>query len=119
MTDGTKNPGPLADLKVVEMGSLIAGPFCGQLLGDMGAEVVKIEPPGEGDPMRQWGRGQPVWWEVIARNKKSVSINLRVPEGQALARRLIGQADILVENFRPGMLETWGLSPQALSLIHI
>jgi crotonobetainyl-CoA:carnitine CoA-transferase CaiB-like acyl-CoA transferase len=114
MTDGTKNPGPLADLKVVEMGSLIAGPFCGQLLGDMGAEVVKIEPPGEGDPMRQWGRGQPVWWEVIARNKKSVSINLRVPEGQALARRLIGQADILVENFRPGMLETWGLSPQAL-----
>jgi formyl-CoA transferase len=106
--------GPLADLRVVEMGSLIAGPFCGQLLGDMGAEVVKIEPPGEGDPMRQWGRGQPVWWEVIARNKKSVSINLRVPEGQALARRLIGQADILVENFRPGMLETWGLSPRSL-----
>jgi formyl-CoA transferase len=106
--------GPLADLRVVEMGSLIAGPFCGQLLGDMGAEVVKIEPPGEGDPMRQWGRGQPVWWEVIARNKKSVSINLRVAEGQALARRLIGQADILVENFRPGMLETWGLSPQSL-----
>ena len=109
-----KTPGPLADLRVVEMGSLIAGPFCGQLLGDMGAEVVKIEPPGEGDPMRQWGRGQPVWWEVIARNKKSVSINLRVPEGQALARRLINEADILVENFRPGMLETWGLSPASL-----
>ena len=109
-----KAAGPLCDLRVVEMGSLIAGPFCGQLLGDMGAEVIKIEPPGEGDPMRQWGRGQPVWWEVIARNKKSVSINLRVPEGQALARRLIEQADILVENFRPGMLETWGLAPEAL-----
>ena len=109
-----KAAGPLCDLRVVEMGSLIAGPFCGQLLGDMGAEVIKIEPPGKGDPMRQWGRGQPVWWEVIARNKKSVSINLRVPEGQALARRLIEQADILVENFRPGMLETWGLAPEAL-----
>jgi crotonobetainyl-CoA:carnitine CoA-transferase CaiB-like acyl-CoA transferase len=109
-----KPAGPLSDIHVVEMGSLIAGPFCGQLLGDMGAEVIKIEPPGEGDPMRQWGRGQPVWWDVIARNKKSVSINLRVPEGQALARRLIEGADILVENFRPGMLEAWGLAPETL-----
>ena len=109
-----KPAGPLSDIHVVEMGSLIAGPFCGQLLGDMGAEVIKIEPPGEGDPMRQWGRGQPVWWDVIARNKKSVSINLRVPEGQALARRLIEGADILVENFRPGMLEAWGLGPETL-----
>jgi len=106
--------GALADLRVVEMGQLIAGPFCGQLLGDMGAEVIKIEPPGEGDPMRQWGRGQPVWWEVIARNKKSVSINLRLPQGQALARRLIAAADILIENFRPGMLETWNLAPATL-----
>jgi len=106
--------GPLADLRVVEMGQLIAGPFCGQLLGDMGAEVIKIEPPGEGDPMRQWGRGQPVWWEVIGRNKKSVSINLRVAEGQALARRLIEGADILVENFRPGALEKWNLAPADL-----
>lgn len=112
--DAKQAAGPLSDLRVIEMGQLIAGPFCGQLLGDMGAEVIKIEPPGEGDPMRQWGRGQPVWWEVIARNKKSVSINLRVPEGQALARRLIDQADILIENFRPGMLETWGLAPKAL-----
>ena len=112
--DAEQTAGALSDLRVIEMGSLIAGPFCGQLLGDMGAEVIKIEPPGEGDPMRQWGRGQPVWWEVIARNKKSVSINLRVPEGQALARRLIEGADILVENFRPGMLETWGLSPESL-----
>jgi crotonobetainyl-CoA:carnitine CoA-transferase CaiB-like acyl-CoA transferase len=109
-----KPAGALSDIRVVEMGSLIAGPFCGQLLGDMGAEVIKIEPPGDGDPMRQWGRGQPVWWEVIARNKKSVSINLRVPEGQALARRLIEGADILVENFRPGMLEAWGLAPETL-----
>jgi formyl-CoA transferase len=106
--------GPLAGLKVVEMGQLIAGPFCGQLLGDMGADVVKLEPPGEGDPMRQWGRGAPVWWEVIARNKKSVSLNLRDSEGQAIARRLIGQADILIENFRPGTLERWGLDPTSL-----
>ncbi len=106
--------GPLADLRVVEMGQLIAGPFCGQLLGDMGAEVIKLEAPGAGDPMRQWGRGQPVWWEVIARNKKSASLDLRKPRGQALARRLIGGADILIENFRPGTLEGWNLSPDIL-----
>ncbi len=106
--------GPLADLKVVEMGQLIAGPFCGQLLGDMGAEVIKIEPPGAGDPMRVWGQGQPVWWEVIGRNKLSVSLNLRVPEGQDLARRLIAQADVLIENFKPGTLEGWGLDPEQL-----
>ena len=106
--------GPLADLRVVEMGQLIAGPFCGQLMGDMGAEVIKLEPPGVGDPIRQWGRGQPVWWEVIARNKKSASLNLRTPEGQDLARRLIGTADILIENFRPGTLEGWNLSPESL-----
>ncbi len=105
------NTGPLSDLRVVEMGQLIAGPFCGQLLGDMGAEVIKIEPPGDGDPMRQWGQGAPVWWEVIGRNKKSVSINLRLTEGQALAKRLIADADILVENFRPGALEKWNLAP--------
>jgi formyl-CoA transferase len=96
------------------MGQLIAGPFCGQLLGDMGAEVIKLEAPGAGDPMRQWGRGQPVWWEVIARNKKSASLDLRKPRGQALARRLIGGADILIENFRPGTLEGWNLSPDIL-----
>lgn len=107
-------PGPLAGLRVVEMGQLIAGPFCGQLLGDMGAEVIKIEPPGAGDPMRQWGRGAPVWWEVIARNKQSVSLNLREARGQEIARELIGSADILIENFRPGTLERWGLDPVAL-----
>ena len=107
--------GPLVGLRVVEMGQLIAGPFCGQLLGDMGAEVVKLEPPGAGDPMRQWGQGDaPQWWQVIARNKRSVSLDLRVAEGQALARRLIAGADIVVENFRPGTLETWGLDPAGL-----
>jgi formyl-CoA transferase len=105
--------GPLADLRVVEMGQLIAGPFCGQLLGDLGAEVIKLEPPGAGDPMRQWGREKPrgrsLWWPVIARNKKSVTCDLRSPEGQDLAGRLIDRTDIVVENFRPGTLERWGL----------
>jgi crotonobetainyl-CoA:carnitine CoA-transferase CaiB-like acyl-CoA transferase len=108
-------PGALAGIKVVEMGQLIAGPFCGQLLGDMGADVIKLEPPGAGDPMRVWGRGDfPLWWEVVARNKRAVSCNLREPEGQALARQLIAKADILIENFRPGTLEKWGLSPDVL-----
>ena len=90
------NTGPLKGLKVVEMGQLIAGPFCGQLLGDLGAEVIKVEPPGKGDPMREWGRGDtPLWWEVIARNKLSVSADLRKPEGQDLVRRLILKADVM------------------------
>jgi formyl-CoA transferase len=111
--------GPLADVRVVEMGQLLAGPFCGQLLADFGAEVIKLEDPARGDPMRQWGREKPhglsLWWPVIARNKKSVTLNLRHPEGQALARRLLGAADILVENFRPGTLERWGLGYDALA----
>ena len=111
----TDNKGALRDIRVVEMGQLIAGPFCGQLLGDMGAEVIKVEPPGEGDPMRKWGRGEAkVWWEVVARNKKSVSANLRVPEGQEIVRRLAATADILIENFKPGTMEKWGLSPETL-----
>jgi crotonobetainyl-CoA:carnitine CoA-transferase CaiB-like acyl-CoA transferase len=115
MSLATENTGPLKGIRVVEMGQLIAGPFCGQLLGDMGAEVIKIEPPGKGDPMRDWGRGDyPLWWEVVSRNKKCVSANLRVPEGQALARKLIATADILIENFRPGTLEKWGMSPAEL-----
>src|SRR6188472_1155544 len=101
-------PGPLAGLRVVEMGQLLAGPFCGQLLGDFGAEVIKLESPGQGDPMREWGREKPygrsLWWPVVARNKKSVTCNLRTPRGQGLARDLIAQADIVVENFRPGTL---------------
>ena len=115
MTLAVENTGPLKGIRVVEMGQLIAGPFCGQLLGDMGAEVIKIEPPGKGDPMRDWGRGDfPLWWEVVSRNKKCVSANLRVAEGQALAKRLIATADILIENFRPGTLEKWGMSPAEL-----
>ena len=107
--------GPLAGLRVVELGQLIAGPFCGQLLGDMGAEVVKLEQPGDGDPMRHWGQGStPTWWRVIARNKYSVAADLRSEAGQALARELIERADILVENFRPGTLERWNLSPDRL-----
>lgn len=104
--------GALADIRVIEMGQLIAGPFCGQLLGDMGADVIKIEPPGAGDPMRVWGRGDnPLWWEVVSRNKRAVSADLRRPEGQDLARRLIATADIVIENFRPGTLEGWNLAP--------
>ncbi|MDO9223947.1 MAG: CaiB/BaiF CoA-transferase family protein [Caulobacter sp.] len=111
--------GPLEGLTVIEMGTLIAGPFCGQILGDFGAEVIKIEDPKAGDPMRQWGRSLPKghspWWPVIGRNKKSVTLNLRTPEGQAIARKLIGGADVLVENFRPGALEKWGLGYDSLS----
>ncbi len=113
------NPGALKDIKVLELGQLIAGPFCGQLLGDMGAMVVKIEPPGKGDPMREWGHGDAkLWWEVVARNKKSISANLRVPEGQDLVRRLVPHFDILIENFKPGTMEKWGLSPDVLHAIN-
>ncbi len=111
--------GPLADLVVIEMGSLIAGPFCGQILGDFGAEVIKIEDPKVGDPMRQWGRSLPLglspWWPVIGRNKKSVGLDLRQPEGQAIARTLIAGADIVIENFRPGAMEKWGLGYDVLT----
>ena len=109
------NTGALQGLRVIEMGQLIAGPFCGQLLGDMGADVIKVEPPGAGDPMREWGQGtDKVSWEVIARNKRSVSANLRVAEGQSLVRKLIATADILIENFKPGTMEKWGLGPDVL-----
>jgi formyl-CoA transferase len=116
------NTGPLADLRLVEMGTLLAGPFCGQLMGDFGAEVIKIEPPNQGDPMREWGKekahGMSLWWPVIARNKKSVTMNLRESEGQELARELISKADFLLENFRPGTMERWGLSYEELKKIN-
>ena len=119
MTTTAKPTGPLTDLVVIEMGTLIAGPFCGQILGDFGAEVIKIEDPRVGDPMRQWGRSLPKghspWWPVIGRNKKSVGLDLRTPEGQALARALIAKADVVIENFRPGAMEKWGMSYEALS----
>lgn len=115
----SENGMPLAGVRVVEMGSLLAGPFCGQLLGDYGAEVIKVEPPGKGDPMRQWGRhrknDKTLWWPIIARNKKSVTLNLREEDGQEIARKLIATADIVVENFRPGTMEKWGLGYEDLS----
>ncbi|MFI6480955.1 CaiB/BaiF CoA transferase family protein [Nonomuraea sp. NPDC050663] len=113
---------PLDDIRVVELGQLLAGPFCGQLLGDFGAEVIKVEDPGRGDPMRQWGREKPygksLWWPVVARNKKSVTCDMRTPEGQDLVRRLVAESDVLLENFRPGTLERWGLSPEELHTIN-
>ncbi|WP_030909287.1 CaiB/BaiF CoA transferase family protein [Streptosporangium amethystogenes] len=113
---------PLGDIRVVELGQLLAGPFCGQLLGDFGAEIIKVEDPGRGDPMRQWGRekpyGQSLWWPVVARNKKSVTCDLRTPEGQDLVIRLVERADVLLENFRPGTLERWGMSPARLHEIN-
>jgi formyl-CoA transferase len=115
-------PGPLADLVVIEMGTLIAGPFCGQILGDFGAEVIKVEDPKTGDPMRQWGRSLPKglspWWPVIGRNKKSVGLDLRTAEGQALAKELIAGADVVIENFRPGAMEKWGLGYEALAAVN-
>jgi formyl-CoA transferase len=112
------NTGPLSDLRLIEMGTLLAGPFCGQLMGDFGAEVIKVEPPHRGDPMREWGQekahGMSLWWPVVARNKKSITLNLREAEGQAIARDLIAKADFLLENFRPGTLERWHLDYEAL-----
>lgn len=109
------NRGALKDIRVIELGQLIAGPFCGQLLGDMGAEVIKVEPPRQGDPMRTWGHGEhKLWWEVVARNKKSVSANLRAAAGQDIVRKLAAHADILIENFKPGTMEKWGLGPDVL-----
>lgn len=110
--------GPLHGIRVVELGQLIAGPFCGQLLGDFGAEVIKVEPPGAGDPMRGWGQGAPVWWSVIARNKKSVTLNLREAEGQELLKQLAVKADVLIENFRPGTMEKWGLDYGTLAALN-
>ena len=110
--------GPLSDLRVLELGTLIAGPFCGQLLGDMGADVIKIEPPGIGDPMRSWGRGLAVWWPIIGRNKRCITLNLRERVGQEILKHLIIQTDILVENFRPGTMEKWGLGYDNLSAIN-
>jgi formyl-CoA transferase len=114
--------GPLAGLRLIEMGTLLAGPFCGQLMGDFGAEVIKVEPPDQGDPMREWGRekahGMSLWWPVVARNKKSITLNLREKEGQEIARDLISKADFLLENFRPGTLERWNLSYEKLNEIN-
>ncbi|MGI8714069.1 MAG: CaiB/BaiF CoA transferase family protein [Solirubrobacteraceae bacterium] len=108
--------GPLQGIKVLELGQLLAGPYVGTLLGDFGAEVIKVEPPPNGDAMRDWGRlrhrDHSLWWSILARNKRSVALNLREPEGQRIALALAGQADVVLENFRPGTMERWGLGPQ-------
>jgi formyl-CoA transferase len=125
MSDPARRPvadGPLADLKVLELAQLLAGPYCGQLLADLGADVVKVEQPGIGDPMREWGRekadGRSLWWPIVARNKRSVTVNLRVEEGQRIIRELAREADVLIENFRPGTLERWNLGYEELAAVN-
>ncbi len=110
--------GPLSGVKVIELGQLIAGPFCTRVLGEFGAEVIKVESPSGGDPLRQWRKlyqGTSLWWLLQARNKQSVTVNLKSPDGQQIVRRLAAQADIVVENFRPGAMEKWGLGYEALA----
>lgn len=113
--------GPLSDLRVIELGTLLAGPYCGQLLGDLGAEVIKVEPPAGGDPLRGWGRekfnGKSLWWPVVARNKKAITLDLRRQEGQELLKELVKKADFLLENFRPETLEKWNLGYKELSAV--
>jgi formyl-CoA transferase len=114
-TDGA---GPLAGVRAIELGMLLAGPFTGRLLGDMGAEIIKIEPPGQPDPLRDWGKarykGRSLWWPVQSRNKKCCTLNLRTERGQELLLGLAARSDVLVENFRPGTLEKWNLGPERL-----
>ncbi len=121
MTDIPIPHGALSGLKVVEMGQLIAGPFAGKTLADFGADVIKIEAPGSGDPLRNWRLiqdGTSVWWQVQSRNKRSIALDLRSAEGQDIARQLVKEADVLIENFRPGTLEGWGMSWEALSALN-
>lgn len=117
-TQSTSPTGPLAGLKVIELGQLLAGPFVGTRCAEFGADVIKVEMPGKGDPMRNWGHhryeGKGLWWPILARNKKSITANLRDPRGRDLIRKLIDEADVLIENFKPGTLEKWGMSPEEL-----
>ena len=111
----------LEGLKVIEMGQLIAGPFASKLLGEFGADVIKIEPPGVGDPLRKWRKikdGTSLWWHVQSRNKRSLTLDLKQAEAQNIVRKLVAEADVLVENFRPGTLESWGLGYDALKAIN-
>ena len=119
MSKETIRKGPLTDLRVIELGQLIAGPFCGQLFADMGADVIKVEAPGRGDPMRVWGReGYPLWWKVCARNKRCITANLREEAGQDIVKQLVKEADFILENFRPGTMEKWGLGYEDLKKIN-
>ncbi|MGE0447081.1 MAG: CaiB/BaiF CoA transferase family protein [Vicinamibacterales bacterium] len=118
----TRTPGPLAGLRLIECGSLLAGPFCGQLFGDFGAEVIKVEAPDQPDPLRGWGQKTPIgkslWWPVVARNKKAITLNLREREGQLILRELVAKSDFLLENFRPGTMEKWGLGYDSLAPVN-
>ena len=114
-------PAALRGVRVIEMGQLIAGPFAGKTLGEFGADVIKIEAPGDGDPLRNWRliqEGTSVWWQVQSRNKRSIALDLRSAEGQEIARKLIAEADVLIENFRPGTLEGWGMGYDVLSKLN-
>jgi formyl-CoA transferase len=118
MHDDAPHPGPLCGLKVIELGQLIAGPFAGKTLADFGADVIKIEPPVGGDPLRQWRllhNGTSVWWQVQSRNKKSVALDLRESAARDVVRKLIAEADVLIENFKPGVMEGWGLAYEDLT----
>ena len=118
----TSGPGPLAGVRVIELGMVLAGPFAARLLGDMGAEIIKVEPPGKPDPLRDWGhgrfKGRSLWWPVQSRNKKCITLNLRTKKGQELLLELVERSDALVENFRPGTLENWNLGYDRLSKIN-
>src|SRR5436309_8719412 len=126
MTSSVISPRPLAGIKVLELGQLIAGPFAGKVLAEFGADVIKVEPPPSakdsgGDPLRQWRllhEGTSLWWYVQARNKKSITVNMRLPQGQAVVRRLAADADVVIENFRPGTLEKWGLGYESLAAVN-
>ena len=120
-TRDKSNAAPLAGIRVIELGQLIAGPFCAKTLADFGAEVIKIEPPGKGDPLRKWRmlkNGNSLWWEVQSRNKQSVTLDLSSAEGQELIRILVKEADVVIENFRPGKMEEWGLGYQDLKRLN-
>lgn len=110
--------GALKGLRMIELGQLIAGPFCGQLMADHGVEVIKVEAPGIGDPMRKWGQSAPLWWPVVSRNKKCVTLNLREKEGQDILKEMVKKTDFLLENFRAGTMEKWGLSYENLKKIN-
>jgi formyl-CoA transferase len=113
----SRNDGPLAGLKVLELGQLIAGPFAAKTLGDFGADVIKVEPPGTGDPLRHWRMlldGTSLWWQVQSRNKRSIALDLKDAQAQEIVRKLAAECDVLIENFRPGALEGWGLGPDRL-----
>ena len=117
----TPHPSALCGLKVLELGQLIAGPFAAKTLADFGANVIKIEPPGVGDPLRKWRLlkdGTSVWWQVQSRNKRSLALDLRQPEAQDIVRRLATECDVLIENFRPGAMEGWGLGPEVLQQLN-